>query len=69
MTTDEQLRLRALRILHDGNRHAPRAIAWAVGAIGRKYSANELRRSGDIPARRPFTARELSLGAGKVVSL
>jgi hypothetical protein len=62
MPTSEQLRLRALRILHDGKRHSADAICWAMDLTGERTATAELRLAG-------FTLREISLGAGEVVSL
>lgn len=69
MEIDEQLRLRALRILNDGYRHSEQAYAWAAKTTAPMMY--EPRPSGlREELRKPkFTARELSLGAGEVVSL
>ncbi len=53
MPIQEQLRLRALRMLTDAYQHSPSAVAWAYATAG-------LLQGG-------FTLRELSLGAGEVI--
>lgn len=58
LTPEEQLYLRALRILNDGMHHTPAAVRWARAVAG--FECAE-----DLPPDPPhgFTLRELSLGA------
>lgn len=67
MTTDEQLHLRALRMLNDGKSHDQRAMHWA-----RLTASPELRQRRQFVHATPnwralrsagFTLREISLGA------
>ena len=59
MSTEEQLHLRALRLLHDGRVHQPAAVHWARVLVSPELvpsPATELQLTG-------FTLREISLGA------
>lgn len=67
MSTEEQLHLRALRLLNDGRVHDQRAIHWA-----RVTTSPELRQRREFVHSSPnwralrsagFTLREISLGA------
>ena len=61
LTPNEQLRMRAHRMLRDGLPHSDQAIAWALATLNLPSpELVELEHAGDM---RPFTARELSLGA------
>lgn len=64
MSPLEQLKMRALRILHDGKKHSEAAILWAMELTG-VDPAIPPEVAGDA-AQRGFTLRELSLGAGHV---
>jgi hypothetical protein len=57
--TEEQLRMRALRLLHDGLPHDPAAVQWARVLVSPELTPGpsyELQRAG-------FSLREISLGA------
>lgn len=56
-TIDEQLRVAAVRILNDGEQHAPAAIGWAIEQLA------PVREWLDAAQNPSFTDRELSLGA------
>lgn len=59
MSTQEQLHLRALRLLNDGKAHEPAAVHWARVLVSPELvptPATELQLAG-------FTLREISLGA------
>lgn len=57
MNVTEELRLRAIRILHDGLHHSQEAIAWAARMVySNTVPTTELEQMG-------FTDREISLGA------
>lgn len=58
---DLMLRVRAIRMLTDGRRHAPQALKWAE----RVSHVIEHRRVADLQ-RAGFTLSEISLGAQEV---
>ncbi len=61
-TPEQQLRIRALRILTDRRPHESQALTWAADLVGwRVTGARESWAS--LERRHGFTLRELSLGA------
>jgi hypothetical protein len=62
MSAPEILRIRAIRILSDGQRHSEAAIRWAKEQAARDRGYGELLQAG-------FTPRELALGSYEVAAL
>ncbi len=60
MSTTEQLKLRAIRMLHDGRQHSRTARIWARCMTDAPSRDPVIR---DGLSRYKFTGRELSLGA------
>lgn len=64
MSTSEQLRLRALRLLTDRYTHDPRAVLWARKASGLEIPTAQQMQAMNMAG---FTPRELSLGADPTI--
>ncbi len=62
MSTKEQLHLRALRLLHDGRRHAYLAERWARDLVSSGITPGALKTATELQFA-GFTLREISLGA------